>query len=111
MGSSSLAREKSYVILVGLEHSLAENISRNFNLEAPRFLNIEEQSKALQRLREDQVDPNVELVDLSTEDFLPYLDIGDLVNILNRHAAEAKNIISKHISDADLPPIAVPVNG
>ena len=99
-GSSSLAREKSYVILSGLEHSLAENIIRNFDLDSADFLSKDEQSRGLQRLREDEADPNLELADLGVEDLLPYLDLGDLVNLLNRHARDARNALPEHISAA-----------
>ena len=99
-GSSSVARTKCYIILSGLERSLAENIVRNFDLSTRTFLNGDEQSRALQRLREDQIDPNIELADLSTEDLLPYLDLGDLVNLLNRHCRYAKNALPEHITAA-----------
>jgi LuxR family glucitol operon transcriptional activator len=98
--SSSLAREKSYVILSGLERSLTENINRNFDLSSQTFLNEDEQSRALQRLREDQADTNIELADLAVEELLPYLDLGDLVNLLNRHARYARNVLPEHISAA-----------
>jgi LuxR family glucitol operon transcriptional activator len=100
VGSSSLARVKSYVILSGLERSLAENIVRNFDLDSPGFLNEDEQSRALQRLHEDQADPNVELADLGVEDLLTYLDLGDLLNLLNRHARQIRNVLPEHISAA-----------
>jgi LuxR family glucitol operon transcriptional activator len=99
-GSLTLAREKAYVILSGLERSLAENIIRNFDLDTPGFLVEDEQVRALQRLSEDQADPNVESTDLDVEDLLPYLDLGDLVNLLNRHAKQARNILVEHISAA-----------
>jgi len=100
MGSSTLARVKAYVIVTGLERSLAENIVRNFDLDRLDFLTEDEQSKGLQRLREDQADASIELADPGVEDLLPYLDIGDLVNLLNRHARDARNILPEHITAA-----------
>lgn len=99
-GSSTLARERAYVILSGLERSLGDNIVRNFDFDGPGFLVEEEEFRALQRLREDQADPSVELADLSVEELLPYLDLGDLVNLLNRHAQQARNVVPEHISAA-----------
>lgn len=100
LGSSTLAREKAYVILSGLERSLADNIGRNFDFDHPEFLVEDEEFRALQRLHEDQDDPNVELGDLGVEELLPYLDLGDLVNLLNRHAKHARNALPEHITAA-----------
>lgn len=100
MRSSSVARVKSYIVLMGLERSLAENIVRNFDLSGRAFLKEEEQSKAFSRLLEDQGIPSLKLEDVDVEDLLPYLDLGDLVSVLNRHASSAKNLVPEHIRKA-----------
>lgn len=98
--NTSLAREKSYVILAGLERSLGDCIVRNFDLQAPHFLTEDEEARAYGRLRDDQGDQNVGPGDLYVEDLLPYLDLGDLVGILNRHAERAQNVLPEHVRAA-----------
>lgn len=100
VGSSSSARVKCYIILQGLERSLAENILRNYDISSPTFLSLEEQDKSLKRLREDQDDPHVQISDLDTEDLLTYLDLGDLVNLMNRHIKSVKNVRPEHVDAA-----------
>ena len=99
-GTSTLAREKAYIILSGLERSLGDNILRNFDLDRPGFLVEEERLRAIQRLREDQDDPSVELGDVAVDELLRYLDLGDLVSLLNRHARCARNALPEHIDAA-----------
>lgn len=98
--SSSNVRIKCYIILLGLEHSLAESITRNYDTAIPSFLTPDEQTKSLDRLREDRKSPNIQINDLDSTDLLTYLDLGDLVNILNRHISSVKNIHPEHIKAA-----------
>ena len=53
MAISGLARTKCYVLLEGLEHSLCENLTRNFEITEPGFFTEDEQQKALGRMHED----------------------------------------------------------
>ena len=85
MRSSSIARAKCYLLLQGLERSLAENLLRNFEIDSRTFLTVDERSKALQRMHEDLGETSWGLDDIEPEDLLSYLDLGDLVNLLNRH--------------------------
>ena len=50
MAISGLARTKCYVVLEGLEHSLCENLTRNFEITEPGFFTEDEQQKALRRI-------------------------------------------------------------
>lgn len=100
VGSSSNARIKCYVILQGLERSLADNLSRNFEISSTTFLSKDEQNKALKRLREDEDDPNIQPDELDNEELLPYLDLGDLVSIMNRHVKSVKNASPEHVRAA-----------
>lgn len=100
MRSSSIARIKCYIILQGLEHSLAENLLRNFDIYSRPFLNDEEKARALERMRADLGESNWKIDDFSSEELIEYLDLGDLVNLLNRHAQSARNIYPEHITAA-----------
>ena len=92
MLSLSMVRAKCYLILQGLERSLSDNLVRCHNLEAPGFLNSTEQERAINRLREDMGDSGWGLEDVKTGDLLGYLDLGDLVQLLNRHKSAARNV-------------------
>jgi LuxR family glucitol operon transcriptional activator len=61
------------------------------------LLNEEESKKALARLCEDLGDQNWHLEDVQEQDLLRYLDVGDLVNLLNRHASSTKNAKQDHV--------------
>lgn len=100
MQISGLMRLKCYIILEGLEQSLGENLNRNFDIQNKGFFNVEEEQRALKRIREDAVDENLEIDQISKEDILDYLDLGDLVHLLNRHASSAKNISVEEIRQA-----------
>ena len=48
-----MVRAKCYLVLQGLERSLADNLVHNYNVDDAAFLITEEQDRALNRLRED----------------------------------------------------------
>ncbi len=98
--TSSNARIQCYVILQGLERSLGDNLIRHYNLEDLNFLNKDEKTKALNRIQQDQSDFNISLADVDTEELLLYLDLGDLLSLLNRHLKNSKNIQHEHVKAA-----------
>jgi len=98
--SSSEARIKCYVILQGLERSLADNLVRNYDLSTEDFLSDEERDKASKRYLEDQKDVSFPIDQLDTEDLLPYLDLGDLVSLLNRHIRSLRNAVPTDVEAA-----------
>ena len=91
MLSISMVRAKCYLILQGLERSLADNLVHNYSLADSVFLKPEEQDRALNRLREDMGESEWGLDDVTSEDLLLYLDLGDLLNLLNRHKTKVRN--------------------
>lgn len=97
---SGLMRLKCYTILEGLERSLGENLTRNFDTTKPGFYTDEELQRALKRMREDLGEQALGINDVYIEDVLEYLDLGDLLGLLNRHAVSAKNILPEHIKRA-----------
>ena len=100
MLSLSIVRAKCYLVLQGLERSLADNLVRNYNIEEHGFLNKEEQNRALVRLREDFEESGWSLEDLRNEDLLAYLDLGDLIQLLNRHKATVRNAKLSDVEEA-----------
>lgn len=98
--SSSEARIGCYIILQGLERSLADNLIRNYELDIKDFLNNEEQTKAFKRYLDDQENIHLTIDQLDTEDLLPYLDLGDLVGLLNRHIGSLKNAVPEDVKAA-----------
>lgn len=92
MAISGLVRTKCYMILEGLEHSLCENLTRNFEITDPGFFTADEQQKALRRIQEDIGESTLQIDDVDREEVLQYLDLGDLVGLLGRHASSAKNL-------------------
>lgn len=88
----SMVRARCYLILQGLERSLADNLLHNFDVDEPGFLTIEEQDRALNRLREDFEQSEWVAEDVKTQDLLVYLDLGDLLSLLNRHKRTVRNI-------------------
>ena len=99
MQNLSIVRAKCYLILQGIERSLADNLVRNFEMDEPSFLNGEEQERALTRLCEDLQD-DWGLDDVTTEDLVEYLDLGDLISLLNRHRTSVRNAIQSDIQAA-----------
>ena len=93
MLSVSIVRAKCYLILQGLERSLSDIIVKNYNLEDPTFFTSEEQERALRRLREDMEETEWTLNDVMNDDLLVYLDLGDLVHLLNRHKSVGRNVL------------------
>ena len=89
--SISMVRAKCYLIMQGLERSLADNLIRNYQVEDPKFLTTEETDRALNRLRDDMEESEWELEDVRTDDLLVYLDLGDLLSLLNRHKSRVLN--------------------
>ena len=88
------------MILQGLERSLAQNIVKNYNFEEPAFFNREEQERALRRLREDLEESEWTLEDVRNDDLLVYLDLGDLLHLLNRHKLTGRNVLQKEVDAA-----------
>ena len=91
MLSLSMVRAKCYLILQGLERSLADNLVHNYAVDEPGFLTTEERDRALNRLRDDMGESEWGFEDVKTEDLLVYLDLGDLLNLLNRHKSTVRN--------------------
>lgn len=87
-----MLRAKCYLILQGLERSLADNLVHNYDVDAPNFLTSEEQNRALNRLREDMEESEWRVEEVRAEDLLVYLDLGDLVGLLNRHKSNVRNV-------------------
>ncbi len=96
----SMVRAKCYLIIQGLERSLAYNLVHNYDVDDPAFLVTEEQDRALNRLREDVDESGWGLEDVKTEDLLEYLDLGDLLNLLNRHRSSMPNIEQSEVRGA-----------
>ena len=95
-----MVRAKCYLVLQGLERSLADNLVHNYNVDDAAFLITEEQDRALNRLREDMDESEWGLEDVKTEDLLEYLDLGDLLNLLNRHKSGLRNAKQSDIQAA-----------
>ena len=89
----SLVRAKCYLILQGLERSLVDNLVRHFDIENEAFFSADEQERALRRLRDDLEESQWGIDDVRNDDLLLYLDIGDLLNLLNRHETRSRNIM------------------
>ena len=100
MASIGMTRANCYLILQGLERSLSDNLVRCSNFEDPDFLSLEEQERALKRFREDFEEPEWKLEDVRNEDLLAYLDLGDMVQLLNRHKSKIRNIYSSEVEKA-----------
>lgn len=97
---SGLMRLKCYTILDGLERSFGENLTRNFDITEPEFYTDDERQKALKRMREDMGEQVLEIDEVYIEEILEYLDLGDLLGLMNRHAPSAKNILPEDIKRA-----------
>ena len=97
MLSVSIVRAKCYLILQGLERSLTKIIVKNYNLEDTDFFTREEQERALRRLREDMEESEWTLDDVRNDDLLIYLDLGDLIHLLNRHKLQGRNILQDNV--------------
>ena len=91
MSNMGVMRARCYLILAGLERSIGESLSRNFEVTSPSFLQPEESERALWRLREDMQDQAWTLQDVGNVDLLPYLDLGDLLGLCNRHKSTVRN--------------------
>ena len=100
MTNMSVMRGQCYTILQGLERSIAANILRNFNLDDPRFLTPEEQERAFTRLKIDFQDSVDDLGDVNNLDLLAYLDLGDLLGLINRHRSDVSNSAPLEVKEA-----------
>ena len=100
MAISGLVRTKCYMILEGLEHSLGENLTRNFEITDPGFFTDDEQQRALRRVQEDIGESTLHIDDVDREQILQYLDLGDLVGLIGRHASSAKNLSLEDVKRA-----------
>jgi len=100
MAISGLVRTKCYVVLEGLEHSLSENLTRNFEITDPGFFTDDEQQRALRRIQEDIGESTLHIDDVDREEILQYLDLGDLVGLMGRHASSAKSLSPEDVKRA-----------
>ena len=105
----SMVRAKCYLILQGLERSLVDNLIRRFYIEDPAFFSSDEQERALRRLRNDLEESEWGIDDIRNEDLLLYLDLGDLLNLLNRHKSQSRDLmpgaveaVTKLVADSGL---------
>ena len=89
MQNMSVARAQCYILLEGLESSIGATIVENFNGIDDGLLRKSEAIRALRRLRDDMQDDAWNLSDVNNIDLLPYLDLRDLITILNRHKPNA----------------------
>ncbi len=95
----SIIRAKCYLVLEGLENSLANNLKHRLPLlnEDRNFLSDKEKRIALARLRADLKD-DFTLNDVRNEDLLVYLDGKDLVELLIRHKGDLIDVEISQIS-------------
>ena len=93
----SAVRAKCFCVVQGLERSLKEILVHNYDVDDAEFLTVGEQERALTRLRQDLQELEWSIDDVTTEDLLLYLDVGDLINLLNRNAGKARTIVPSEI--------------
>ena len=96
MADIGVQRLRCYLILEGLERSIIENLLQNFDIDQPHFLVASETGRALKRLQDDMDDPAWGLQDVTAADLLRYLDLGDLLALLNRHGSTVRNAKPEH---------------
>ena len=108
----SVARAKCYLILQGLERTIAANLLRSENARTIDFFAPTEQDRALSRLWTDIGDSGWGLEDVDAEDLLVYQDLGDLINLFNRHRSTIRDvnaddvlIATQSILDSNVPSI------
>ena len=97
MPDLGLQRLRCYLILEGLERSIIDNLLHNFEIDNQDFLLPNETGRGLKRLQDDMNDPAWGLGDVTTADLLRYLDLGDLLALLNRHRFTVRNAKPEHI--------------
>lgn len=97
MSLSGIENARCYYVVQGLERSLSETIVTCLDTSNHQFLTKEESYGALQRLKQDMGE-GWQLSDVSNVDLLPYLDLGHLVQLLNRHVANSRTIPASEIS-------------
>ncbi len=89
----SIMRGKCYLIVQGLERSLLDNLHQNFDVSDEGFLRPDEKDNALERLQKDLGEEwGVESID--NRDLLDYVDLGTLMQLINRHKENMRN--AKH---------------
>ena len=86
MTTTSLVRLRCYWLLMGIEQSLARILVDSSDVNDPDFLADEQQTRGLKRLQDDLQDEGWSLDDATNEILLEYLDLGDLLQLLNRHS-------------------------
>ncbi|MDO8473668.1 MAG: NB-ARC domain-containing protein [Dehalococcoidia bacterium] len=96
MSAPTIARIDCYKLLQGLERSLGESIVRNFVLDYS-FFDDAQKTRALGRIRDDLGNPGWQLTDVQPDDLLKYLDLGELVQLLDGHRTAASNARAEHI--------------
>ncbi|MFC1865711.1 NB-ARC domain-containing protein [Chloroflexota bacterium] len=97
---SSLVKIYCYTLIDGLERSLADNLFRNFEISQENFFSEDERQRAYKRIQEDIGGSFQNIIELDPEEIIQYLDLGDLIGLINRHASSAKNINSVDIANA-----------
>ena len=100
MADLGVQRLRCYLVLEGLERSIVDNLLQNFDTDKPQFLLPDETGRALNRFRDDMDDPAWGVQDVTAADLLRYLDLGDLLALLNRHRSTVRNAKPDHIQIA-----------
>lgn len=99
MSLSSIERARCYLVIQGLERSLSETIVTCLDTSNNQFLTKDEASSALERLKQD-IGEGWRLSDVTNVDLLSYLDLGHLIQLLNRHLPNSRIIPAREISFA-----------
>ena len=99
MSLAGIERARCYLVLQGLECSLSETIVTCLDTSLQQFLTKDESYWGLERLRQD-IGEDWQLSDVTNVDLLPYLDLGHLVHLLNRHVPNSRTIPASEISFA-----------
>jgi len=95
MATANLARLRCYWLIAGIEQAIASNLANLPQVEQPDFLTNEQKDRSLKRLREDYEDPSWTLSDVNHLDLFEYLDLGDLLQLLQKHSGRDSTISSK----------------
>ena len=73
---------------------------KNYDINEPEFLDNSEIERCLKRLRDTFHDQSWTYDDVQHDDLLEYLDLGDLINLLNKHLPGLKNAKHTHVKSA-----------
>jgi hypothetical protein len=79
MPTTSLVRLRCYWLIMGIEQSFARILVESTDVDDLGFLSKVQRERALGRLKEDFRDEAWTLEDVTNEDLLTYLDLGDLL--------------------------------